>query len=370
MPRAITLEDLRRHAIARSLTRPGTLLRAIERLGFVQADPIRAPARAEDLILRHRVVDYRAGELQRRYPKLPVEEDCLVNYGFLPRRHLTLMHPRVPKQPWDAATESQAREVLAYIQARGTAHSRDIQAAFSHGRVQGYWGQELNASTHLLDGMHYRGWLRVIRREAGRRVYAPIQHPEAEKSAAARSHRAEQLVNLVVQLYAPLPSRSLSYLVQLLGYGAPHLRAECREALSQARSRLPQTVVSDTTWYWPEGEDPRSRRWQADDKVRFLAPFDPLVWDRNRFEMFWGWPYRLEAYTPPARRLFGHYALPVLWRDAVIGWANVSHSQGHVQASLGFVGARPREPAFEQELAAEMERLARFLSAEGGDSEP
>ena len=41
------------------------LLRAIRRLGFVQADPIRAPARAQDLILRHRVADYRAGDIQR-----------------------------------------------------------------------------------------------------------------------------------------------------------------------------------------------------------------------------------------------------------------------------------------------------------------
>ena len=51
----ITLADLRRYAISRSLFPPTTLKRAIERMGFVQADPIRAPARAQDLILRHRV---------------------------------------------------------------------------------------------------------------------------------------------------------------------------------------------------------------------------------------------------------------------------------------------------------------------------
>ena len=54
-------DALRRHAIARTFFKPTTLLRAIQRLGFVQADPIRAPARAQDLILMHRVKDYRAG---------------------------------------------------------------------------------------------------------------------------------------------------------------------------------------------------------------------------------------------------------------------------------------------------------------------
>jgi hypothetical protein len=49
--------------------------RTLDRLGFVQADPIRAPARAQDLILRHRVNIYRAGDLDRRFARLNVEED-------------------------------------------------------------------------------------------------------------------------------------------------------------------------------------------------------------------------------------------------------------------------------------------------------
>ena len=55
MPKPETLDDLRRYAVARTLFKPTTLARAIDKLGFVQADPIRAPARAQDLILRHRV---------------------------------------------------------------------------------------------------------------------------------------------------------------------------------------------------------------------------------------------------------------------------------------------------------------------------
>jgi uncharacterized protein YcaQ len=80
-----SLDELRRYAVARTLFKPTTLLAAIQRLGFVQADPIRSPARAQDLTLRHRVKDYRVGDLERRYAKLAIEEDCLINYGFLPR---------------------------------------------------------------------------------------------------------------------------------------------------------------------------------------------------------------------------------------------------------------------------------------------
>ena len=154
-PKQITLDHLRRYAVARTLFPPTTLQKAIERLGFVQADPIRAPARAQDLTLRHRVKDYRAGDLERRYPRLQVEEDCLVNYGFVPRSLLPLLHPRVARRPWDAATERRAAEVLAFVRARGPTHPRDVQEAFDHGRVQS-WGTAatLNASTALLDGMH------------------------------------------------------------------------------------------------------------------------------------------------------------------------------------------------------------------------
>jgi len=109
-----SLQQLRRYMIARSLFKPTSLLRAIARLGFVQADPIRSPARAQDLILAHRVKDYRAGELERRYPRLAIEEAFFVNYGFLSRETLALLHPRAPRA-WDATMQARAQEVLAFV---------------------------------------------------------------------------------------------------------------------------------------------------------------------------------------------------------------------------------------------------------------
>src|SRR3979490_3052321 len=90
----ITLDDLRRLAVAQSLSPPTTLKRALHRMGFVQADPIRAPARAQDLILRHRVKNYHAGDLERQYASLDIEEDFFIIYGFVTRSLQALMHPR------------------------------------------------------------------------------------------------------------------------------------------------------------------------------------------------------------------------------------------------------------------------------------
>jgi len=126
-------DHLRRHAVARSLFRPTTLGRAIEKLGFVQADPIRAPARAQDLTLRHRVSGYLAGDLERRYARLPIEEDFFVNHGFLPRATQALMHPRTPRTVWPAQRRAVAAEVLAWVGERGIVHPREVDAHFQHG---------------------------------------------------------------------------------------------------------------------------------------------------------------------------------------------------------------------------------------------
>lgn len=357
-----SLDDLRRYAVARTLFAPTTLLGAVRRLGFVQADPIRAPARAQDLILRHRVKDYRAGDLERRYAGLAIEEDCLINYGFLPREHLALMHPRQAARSWDAETQRKAADVLAFVRERGAVHPREVERHFSHGRVKNYWGGSSNATTHLLDGLHYRGLLRVKRRDSGTRVYEAVTHPPVDDSPAGGALRAAALIDLVVRKYAPLPAASLTYLARLLGYGAPHLTAQTQTALRLAREQLATCRIDGTSWYWPADEKPRSRRYTVDDRLRLLAPFDPVVWDRRRFELLWGWVYKFEAYTPAAKRQFGYYALPMLWRGQVIGWANVSAREGRLEPVFGYVkGSAPRDAAFRVALDEELQSLAQFF---------
>ena len=355
----MTLDDIRRAAVARSLFQPTTLQRALDILGFVQADPIRAPARAQDLTLRHRVSDYRAGDLERHYSDLDVHEDFFVNYGFVTSALQGLMHPRGGPTPWSAARGRHVRHLIEFVRARGSVHPREVDDHFSHGKVVNYWGGSSNATTHLLDQMHYRGLLRVVRRERGIRIYAAHEHPPVSRDAASRREHLDGLIDVVVAKYAPLPAASLSYVVRRLRYAAPQWTSQLTPALQRAKRRLAHARVDGIDWYWPADEGGASA--EADDAVRLLAPFDPVVWDRRRFEILWGWAYRFEAYTPVAKRKLGYYALPLLWRDQVIGWANLSATSARLQAKFGYTAARPRDPAFRSALEEEVERFRLFL---------
>jgi uncharacterized protein YcaQ len=363
MPRTsaapLTLDDLRRFAITRSLFGPTTLQRALDRLGYIQADPIRAPARAQDLILRPRVKGYRAGDLERRYEALAIEEDVFVNYGFVTRRLQALMHPRRAVGRFSGLRSRQSKELVGFVRARGVVHPRDVDAHFARGRVTNYWGGSSSATTHHLDLLHYHGALRVVRREAGIRLYAAHEHVDSPLGRAERTTRIDALVDAVVGLYAPLPGLSLNFVIARLRYGAPQWRVDLKAALTRARARLASTRIDGMDWYWPAGERPA--RATVDDRVRLLAPFDPVVWDRRRFELFWSWAYRFEAYTPLPKRKLGYYALPMLWRDRVVGWANVTAVDGVPQCAFGYVDGEPADPVFRRELEAEVERLRRFL---------
>ena len=366
----ISLDDLRRFAIARSLFTPTSLKRALHKLGFVQADPIRAPARAQDLILRHRVKGYRAGDLERRYPRLGIEEDFFLTYGFVTSSIQALLHPRpdtcVPAEgraPWPAERRKRAQLLLQFVRERGSVHPREADEHFAHGTVRNYWGGSSNATTHLLDAMHYRGLLRVARRQGGIRIYTAHQHGIGPADEGERRLRIDALVDVAVRIYGPLPGACLRDLVRRLRFAVPQWHGELKSAFERATQRLAHTRVDGVDWYWPAEED--AARCAPRDKVHFLTPFDPLVWDRDRFALLWGWVYRFEAYTPAAKRLRGYYAMPLLWRDRVIGWGNLAVKDGELQSAFGFIeGRAPRDRAFKRELEAELDRMRHFLGLE------
>jgi hypothetical protein len=359
----VTLDDLRRAAVARSLFTPTTLQRALDQLGFVQADPIRAPARAQDLTLRHRVIGYRAGDLEDRYDRLDIHEDVFVNYGFVTGAVQALMHPRGGPTPWTAARGRHVRALLDFVRSRGSVHPREVDEHFSHGTVTNYWGGVSSATTHQLEAMHYRGLLRVVRREAGIRIYAAREYDATLRDAATRRAHLDALVDVVVGTYAPLPAASLSSLVRRLRYAVPQWAGELERALARTKRRLRYARIDGVDWYWP-GEETCSVE-APDDQVRLLAPFDPVVWDRRRFEILWGWAYRFEAYTPVPKRKLGYYALPLLWRDRVIGWGNVSLKDRTLRSNVGYVASRPpRGRAFRRALEEELNRLRVFLGLE------
>ena len=369
-----TVSGLRAQAITQSLCPHTTLASAIDRLGFVQADPIRSPARAQDLILRHRVRGYRAGDLERQYVSLDVEEDYLYAYGFLAKPVWQLLHPR--KTPPLRTLE---KKVLETVTTLGEAHPRVLEAHLGKRRFINAWGGYSKATTHALEWLHWRGLLRIARRENGIRVYHPAASPAA---IPPPSDRLRALVMVYARIFAPSPEKSLQSVI------ARHreLGSTRRMLTEMIRSgELRKDVVDGVSYVspavdWTNDEAPR--------QVRFLAPFDPVVWDRARFEHLWGWSYRFEAYTPVKKRVRGYYAMPMLWGEQFVGWANVgarslqpargakppsASERGWGPASIenvsvGYVNRRPRGPEFRRELDAEIARLAEFLQRPGAEA--
>ncbi len=301
---------------------------------------------------------YRAGDLERQYAQLPIEEDFFVNAGFVTRTLHQLMHPRTARQTWTKAQWTKANAVLEAVRKRGVAHPREVDASLQLGTATNWFGGRSNVSTQLLDGLHYRGLLRVARREGGIRLYA-IREPTAAPANPLDAHDA--LIDAIVQKYAPLPAATLARLVSALRGGVPQWNDGRAAALARAKQRLSHQRIDGIDWYLPEGESLRAG--EVPDIVRLLAPFDPLVWDRLRFEHLFGWAYRFEAYTPASKRRLGYYALPLLWRDQVIGWANAKATDGTLDVQVGFVSGRaPAGVAFRDALDAEVERLRQFVS--------
>jgi hypothetical protein len=215
--------------------------------------------------------------------------------------------------------------------------------------------------------MHYRGLLRVARRDGGTRVYVVRELPSADppavaNAAATAASKMDALIDVIVRKYAPLSASTLGSLVNRLQYGAPQWANDRAAALKRAKQRLGHAHVEGIEWYWPLEERPQSSRWRPDDGVRLLTPFDPVVWDRRRFEIFWGWIYRFEAYTPAPKRKLGYYAMPLLWHERVIGWGNLTVADGRLCTTFGYTdGAAPRNAAFRTGLELELARVREFL---------
>jgi uncharacterized protein YcaQ len=205
------------------------------------------------------------------------------------------------------------RKVLSAVREAGVVHPRELEERFGRRRVINAWSGYSQATTQALELLRHRGTVRVARRENGIRLYAPIPSLADVLPAA---ERLKQLILRIANILTPISEKTLySQTAPYRRLGSP--RAVTSELLKSGE--LEMSKADGVTYLWPYRQTSVG---EATPQVRFLAPFDPVVWDRRRFERFWGWPYRFEAYTPPAKRVRGYYAMPLLWRDSVVGWVN------------------------------------------------
>lgn len=130
--------------------------------------------------------------------------------------------------------------------------------------------------------------------------------------------RLDRLVDVVVNKSPPLPAQSLAFVVRRLRYAVPQWRRQVQGALGRARTRLAHERVDGIGWYWPAANVRAGEgKTTSSGFSRPSIPWCGIVADSSCSgvgRIAW------RAYTPVARRRFGYYALPMLWRQQVIGW--------------------------------------------------
>lgn len=350
------LKAFRERVVAGSFPLFGSVAEALDGLRFVQADPIQRPARAQDLILRQRVAGYVAGRLEDEFPSLGAEEGYLFAYGFMPRA--VWRHLRIPPQ---GKLSEREVEVLAAVKRLGEAHPRDLDELFGKRSVRNYWGGTSRQSKRVLEDLHDAGYLRVGRREKGIRLYSVI---EDEWEEVDPRERYRYLIETTAQVFGPATKSFLLSELRHLNGLLPGRKD--REALLDdlvKEGRFSWVDVDGVRYLWIR--EARAER-EVLDRLRILAPFDPLVRDRERFEQAFGWEYRFEAYVPAKKRVRGYYAMPVLWRSEMIGWANAKVEEGRLKVGFGYAGKRPGTKVFRKAAEREIEAMARFLGLGSG----
>ena len=345
---------------------PG-LAEALAHHGYIQLDPINVCGRMHDLILRNRVQGYREGDLLRHLhgpgdgTPLPSGRRVAVEQhapggGALaafpleawPQLAFATEARARRRGGWGGrlapAEERLARRVLAEIEERGPLAADDID---HRGRTATAWGTPGRTVKVLLEKLFLHGRVLIAARRGFRRVYdlprrvLPAGVLSAPRPAPLEAARFRALLRLrqrrlVAARRAERPL--LEGLVQ-------ELRVEGLPPCLCLREDLP---VLEAARAGPDGIAGRA--------VRLLAPLDPLVYDRRLTAALFGFDYTWEVYTPPARRVRGYYALPVLAGDRLVG-----HLEPWADRERGRLLIRSRRVSRGVGLAPALGELADFL---------
>jgi uncharacterized protein YcaQ len=372
--RTISVTAVRRLAIAAqgytSRSRRGTgreVEDAIRRLSCVQLDSITAVERSHRIVLGSRVGDYPRQTVSRllgagRLFEYWAHEACLVPSEEWPlfRSVMTRDHPwrgnEIARHP------ELADEVLAAIRERGPLTSRDFEGTAGGGT----WNRK--PAKIVLEALWYAGELVVAGRVNGfQRLYdlpeRVLPREVLEAPPLDGDTRLRELVLRAVRSRGALSAAAVAEHWRLRGGAArvePHLEALVRDGV------LERMDVDDggPAVLVPAGVDPDPPRPAA---AVLLSPFDNLLWDRRFARRILGFEHVMEVYKPAPERRFGYYVLPFLWRDLIVGRADLKTSRADGTLAVQALHLEPgvrRSAALEDAFDRALERLRRVVGVE------
>jgi uncharacterized protein len=346
------------------------LRRQVERLGLVQIDSVSAVVRSHYLPLFSRLGPYRRelldglayGGRKRRLFEYLGHEASLLPVTAQPLLRWR-MHRAAAGQGIYGGIARFARErsayvaaVLAEVRARGPLAAGEL-ADGSRG-AGGWWGW--SDGKLALEYLFWAGLVTTATRRGFERLYDLPERalPRAVLQSATPSPEEAQreLLRRAARALGVATTRDLRDYFRLDATDVPLRVAE----LAEAGELLPVLVEG---WTQPAWLDPGARIPRRAVACALLSPFDSLVWDRARTERLFGFRYRLEIYTPAARRQHGYYVLPLLLGDRLVARVDLrsDRTAGCLRVIATHVepGIAPGELA--EPLAAELRRMADWL---------
>lgn len=341
---------------------------ALAHLGYVQIDPINVCGRMHDLILRHRVTGYSEGGLMRfLHGESGTLKPAPQRTAF--EHHLPTAHTLValPAEAWphllgqmrartrrggawsgrlSPKQKKLADHLLAEITARGPLCSEDFSGT---GPSRAVWGSA-TAAKATLQKLFFHGRLLIARRSDDNRRYydlpdrvLPTDILRLPEPSAAETARWEVLLKLRQRRLVLLKRTELPLVEDLV----QPIRVDGCPLLHCLKSDVP---------LFDELENRESKIDNSQDGALLLAPLDPVIYDRRVTSALWKFDYTWEAYTPPAKRVRGYYALPVLAGTEIVG--HVDPKADRAAGRLRVAARRLARPHRLRDVTAE---LARFL---------
>jgi uncharacterized protein YcaQ len=296
---------------------------AVEHLGYVQIDTINVIERCHHHILYSRIPAYERDHLrQAQSVDKTVFEYWTHALSYVPTRDMRFYigamkrHWRRRSAWFMPVTDADRRRVLARIQREGALTIRDIDDDVLVEKEHAWATRK--PSKRALQMAFYRGDVTVSQRSGMLKTYELMsRHFGWERPPKA----APETAILSYLLDRALRSQGVVS-VDSVCYGDPH-RKPAMKRLIEARTRRKELVPValegvETLEQWAEPATLDVSPDPVEETVHILSPFDPLVRERKRLHLFFGYEHRFEAYVPKAKRVFGYFALPVLVGDAVV----------------------------------------------------
>lgn len=356
-------------------------------LGSLQFDPLEAPgARNHDLVLHARIAGYRRALCDRLlYPQQTDDKRRLFEAY---NKALNLLP--IDELPWhrfawkraDAGHAGQlvraharlAKRILDRIKAEGPLAPSAFEASEGNTKIDGYWGTPTSLTRHVLDALFMTGRVAIAHREGNKRTYdlaeklidgevlaRRVSDDEAKQHRLLSRHRGVGLMGArgapeLVNGIAPAPERK-RLLAKLIDRGVL-LEVEVERVRGVRHVIATERDILDAS----------KRASRRPPSVTFLAPLDPLMWDRDFVRELFAFDYKWEVYTPEHQRKHGYYVLPVLFGDRLVARIEPRFDRARKELLIADLWLQPgfdlNEPGFADATSEALRAYAKFVGAD------